>query len=640
MVTLEYAQEVVDNVPAGLLVLSPELRVVAVNRWFLDTFHLRREEVVGRELYEVIQPVGPPRRVAGAAEEPQTSQEVFLTLPVPGTTEMRDVRVTLNQMQQAAENRVLLVIEDLSESQRLRTAAEASERRLRELVENLRTVIWEARGDSRRFSFVSRQAEEILGYPVEKWLGEPDFWLRRLHPDDSERTLSVHRQAIAEGRDHDLEYRILSAKGQWVWIRDIVRVLKDSSNQVTQLRGFMVNITERKLVEDQLLQAQKMESVGRLAGGVAHDFNNLLTIINGYGQLVRDQLDADDPRRVHLEEILKAGDRAASLTRQLLAFSRRQVLAPQVLDLNTVVSNMQKMLRRLIGEDVELVTDLSSDLGHVKADPGQIEQVIMNLAVNARDAMPQGGRLTIETQNVDFDPVYARSHFNAPPGPYVLLAVSDTGVGMDAVTQAHLFEPFFTTKEKGRGTGLGLAMVYGIVKQSGGYIWLYSEPGKGSSFKVYLPRVEDAVRAQAPAEAAKEGLQGWETVLLVEDEAALRTMVRRVLESNGYRVLEARHGDDALQVVEQHVGPVHLLLTDVVMPGMSGRELAEHLTSQHRGLKVLFMSGYTDDAIVHHGVLHPGAAFLQKPFTPEGMVRRVREVLDSNSSTKPPQDLS
>jgi two-component system cell cycle sensor histidine kinase/response regulator CckA len=390
------------------------------------------------------------------------------------------------------------------------------------------------------------------------------------------------------------------------------------------------DITSRKSIERQLLQAQKMEAVGRLAGGIAHDFNNLLTAIFGSSDLLLDDLSRDDHRRADVEDIKKAAQRAAALTRQLLAFSRQQVLAPQVLDLNALIADVEKLLRRLIGEDLEFRTVLAPDLGAVRADPGQLEQVIMNLAVNARDAMPQGGKLTVETANVDLDDAYAPAHVPVVPGRYAMLAVSDTGIGMDTQVKAHLFEPFFTTKEKGKGTGLGLAMVYGIVKQSDGYIWVYSEPGQGTTFKIYLPRVEAAAEPPAPKPMPPASLRGAETVLLAEDEEAVRNLTRRVLEAHGYTVLVAANGQEALRLADSHTGPIHLLLTDVVMPNMSGRQLAKRVVSGRHATKVLYLSGYTDDAIVQHGVLEPGIAFLQKPFTPQGLARKLREVLDAS----------
>jgi signal transduction histidine kinase len=381
--------------------------------------------------------------------------------------------------------------------------------------------------------------------------------------------------------------------------------------------------------EERLRQAQKMEAVGRLAGGVAHDFNNLLTVITSYSDLLLEDLGPDDPKRDDVGEIRKAAQGAAALTRQLLAFSRQQVLEPKVLDLRATVTGTEKLLQRLIGDDIRLTTALAPDLGAVKADPVQLEQIIINLAVNARDAMPTGGRLTIEAANVEMDEVYVRSHAPARPGRYVMLAMSDTGIGMDDQTKARIFEPFFTTKERGKGTGLGLATVYGIVKQAGGFIWVYSEPGRGTSFKVYLPRVDEPVEPGVARTARAEPGRGTETVLVVEDAAAVRMVTRQVLERYGYAVLEAPNGDTALRLAAKHHGPIHLLLTDVVMPGLSGRQLAEQLAQLRPDMKVLYVSGYGDSAVVHHGILEAGVAYLQKPFTPESLARRVRDALDA-----------
>ena len=389
----------------------------------------------------------------------------------------------------------------------------------------------------------------------------------------------------------------------------------------------MHDITERKQLEEQLRQSQKMEAVGRLAGGIAHDFNNLLNVITGYGELISERLPQGDPMGAKVDQIKKAAQRAASLTRQLLAFSRKQVIEPRVLDLNALLADLDKMLRRMIGEDIEMSTVEGQPLGRIKADPGQIEQIVMNLVVNARDAMPQGGKLTLGTANVDLDQAFARRNAGARAGAYVLLSVGDTGTGMDPETQSHIFEPFFTTKEMGKGTGLGLATVYGIVKQNNGYIEVESAPGRGACFRVYLPRVQDRAEALRARESTAPP-QGSETILVVEDEDLVRQVVREALRSFGYTVLETGDAEEGARICKSHAGPIHLLMTDVIMPKMNGRALAKRLTLQRPDLKVLYMSGYTDSAIVQHGVLEPGVSFLQKPFALTALARKVRDVLD------------
>ncbi len=380
--------------------------------------------------------------------------------------------------------------------------------------------------------------------------------------------------------------------------------------------------------EEQLRHAQKMEAVGRLAAGVAHDFNNILSVVLSYTSMLIDELHEDNPMHADLEEIKKAGERAAGLTRQLLTFSRQQLLKPQVLDLNVLITRTEKMLRRMAGEGVAVKVVLGDALGKVKADPGHLEQVLMNLVVNACDAMPGGGKLTIETQNINLDEAYSSEHFGSAPGACVMLAISDTGIGMDKEIQQRIFEPFFTTKEKGKGTGLGLSTVFGIVRQSGGNIWVYSEPGRGSTFKIYLPRTGETEIPESPPTPTRS-FRGTETVLLVEDEEQLRVVVRGILRRNGYHLIEARDGEEALRMSENHQEKIHLLLTDVVMPHMNGPELAERLLPTRPDMRVLYVSGYTEDAIVHHRVVSPGVALLQKPITPEALLRRVRVALDA-----------
>jgi PAS domain S-box-containing protein len=436
-------------------------------------------------------------------------------------------------------------------------------------------------------------------------------------------------QHLEKGRVDGAEVEWKRQDGSFITVRLSGRAVADDHNKVAEIEVIVEDVTERRLLENQFRQAQKMEAVGRLSGGIAHDFNNLLGVIIGYSEILLDRLDPEERLHKNAEEIKKAGERAASLTRQLLAFSRQQVLEPKVLDLNRVVTDVTKMLRRMIGEDINVVSVLASTVARVKADQGQIEQVLMNLAVNARDAMPQGGTLSIETANMELDEAYARRHPPTQPGRYVMLAMTDTGCGMDAETQAHIFEPFFTTKEVGKGTGLGLATVYGVVKQSGGYIWVYSEPGRGTTFKIYLPAVDEPMETGPTGGGPAKTTRGTETVLVVEDDEPLRKLTRECLEENGYTVLATANSAEAVETAERYGGTIHLMVTDVVMPGMNGRELAARLASLRPEMKVLYMSGYTDDAIVRHFVLEPGLAFLQKPFTQKVLARKVRELLDS-----------
>ena len=484
---------------------------------------------------------------------------------------------------------------------------------------------------------VNRRELEMLGYTEKELLGRP-VWKFVVEEEITRQVIMAKIAGdVSFHETFERTYRRKDGTTLPVLIKD--RVIPDKKGRITGIRSMIEDITERRRAEEalrkseeQLRQWQRVEAIGRLAGGVAHDFNNLLMTIKGCSELLLGELDARDSRREEVEEIRKAAERATALTRQLLAFGRRQVLQPQVLDLNEVVANMGRMLQRLIGEDIHLLTVLDAELWPVKVDPGQFEQVIMNLAVNARDAMPGGGKLTIETANVVLDEKYARRHVSVKPGPCVMLAVTDNGCGMDKETQSHLFEPFFTTKAKEEGTGLGLSTVYGIVKQSGGNIWAYSESGLGTTFKIYLPRVEEAVKTYKPKVVPTVSPGGSETILLVEDEEAVRAIVSKILQNKGYTVLEAHHGHEALQICKDHQGPIHLMVTDVVMPHMSGRELAERLTSLRPELRVLYMSGYPDKAIAHHGVLEAGTSFLQKPFTLSALECKVRDLLDA-----PPQ---
>lgn len=473
--------------------------------------------------------------------------------------------------------------------------------------------------------------EKILGYTQEDL--EHTSAAEQIYPEDREKVAKAAEEALRTGRGRNLEYRMRHKDGTWRTLESSASTIV-KGGQVEKLVIVNRDVTERKRLEEQFRQSQKMEAVGRLSGGVAHDFNNLLGVIIGYGEVLQEGTAADSPLRNCIDEMLKAGHRAASLTRQLLAFSRQQVMDPRVLDLNSVVRDMEKMLKRLITEDIELKTVLDPGLAHIKADQGQIEQVIMNLVVNARDAMLNGGKLEIATCNFHMDEDFVRRYpYPVLVGDYALLTVSDTGIGMDAAARNRVFEPFFTTKGKGKGTGLGLSTVYGVVKQSGGYIEVSSEPGTGATFKIYLPKVEEALDAQKHMADLPDSLHGSETVLLVEDETSLRKLSRHLLKLCGYSVLEAENGAEALKIGQEYQQrTIHLLLTDVVMPGMSGRALADRLVKQHPETRVVYMSGYTGQTVGEHGVLAEGSLFLPKPFTREALARKVRAALDGKSA--------
>lgn len=496
-----------------------------------------------------------------------------------------------------------------------------SEERYRVFVENAHDIIYEHDLEG-KFTSINKAGEQITGYTLEETLklNIADT----VGPDHVDKARQMIRAKLDGQSITAYELEVVAKDGRRIPVEVNTSLVFQDGTPIG-VQGIARDVTERKQLEEQLRQSQKMEAIGQLAGGVAHDFNNLLTVIGGYSSILLVKLPPDSPYRNSVEEIKKASDRASSLTRQLLAFSRKQILQPKILDLNTVVSDLDKMLRRLIGEDIDLLTITDPNLYKVKADPGQIEQVLLNLVVNARDAMPEGGKLTIETSNAMISKDYAQLH-GIPSGPYIMLAVSDTGCGMDAATREHIFEPFFTTKMAGKGTGLGLATLYGIVKQSGGNVWVYSELGHGTTFKIYLQRAEEFAET-GELTGTKPTPEGTETVLLVEDDDQVRAILKQILENQGYHVLSASHGDEAL-AISQEPGDIQLMITDVVMPQMSGRELAERIVAARPSLRVLFMSGYTDDAIVRHGLLDEKLNFIHKPFDSATVARKVRDVLD------------
>jgi len=530
-----------------------------------------------------------------------------------------------NRLEEPAVRAIVINYRDVTERKRAEAAVRISEERFRLVSQATNDAIWDldlATG----LVWWNEGTHTLFRYAPREVGTDPSWWAERVHPEDRERVLASSQAALDEGAAlWSAEFRFQRADGSYAQVVDRAHILRDAEGRAVRMIGSMMDLSERRSLEEQLAQAHKMEAVGRLAGGIAHDFNNLLSAILGYGDLMLPKLH-DPTLRFKMMEIRKAAERAAALTRQLLAFSRKQVLVPEVVPVGGLISELSRMLRRLIGEDIELVTRVPSTPVAVRADPGQLEQVLMNLAVNARDAMPRGGKLTIEAAVVDPDDAFRREHPDVPAGRQVMISVTDTGVGMDPEVSKHIFEPFFTTKEKGKGTGLGLATVYGIVTQSGGHVEVETAPGQGTRFRIFLPAVEVAP-AIAPA-APEEVVGGSETLLLVEDEAALRSLGQEILRDQGYKVLAAGSGGEALELARNHTAPIHLLVTDVVMPGMDGRELADRLAPLHPETRCLFMSGYTDDAIVRRGVWEEGMPFLQKPFSIDALALKVREVLD------------
>ena len=635
-----FYRTVLSSIHEDILVIDRDYRIRDINNSALKTLGVAREKAIGHYCYEISHHLGAPCHEHGEqcplGRVFETDESVnchHLHVGTDGTRVYVDILMSPMKDEEGNVTHVVAAARDVTDLFESREELQRSQNLLNDSQEIAKIGGWEYDVIKGKMTWTN---EVYRIYGVDK-----DYDIDDIEKDTSfysEEDQPIIRQAfasaVAHGRPYDLELRLNAGDGMHKRVRTMGKPVLENG-KVVRVVGNIIDMTGRKKaaeerlsLQEQLRQSQKVEAIGQLAGGIAHDFNNALTVILGNAEMVLGDVDKNDPFYGVVEEIKKAGERASRLTRQLLAFSRKQILRPEILNLNEVVSGMERMLGRMILENIELKTELVPDLGLVEADHGQIEQVIINLAVNARDAMPGGGKLTIETKNVELDDIYARKHLAVAPGSYVMLAVSDTGIGITKEVQERIFEPFFTTKEEERGTGLGLSTVYGIVKQSKGNIWVYSEPGKGAAFKIYLPRVERA--GVERKDGAGEEIQtpyGSETVLAVEDEELVRKVVSKFLDKFGYTVLVAANGEEALRICREHKGPIHLLLTDVVMPGLSGKELATQLRELRPELKVLFMSGYTDNAIVKHGILEDGIAFVQKPFTHQALVWKVREVL-------------
>jgi len=622
-----------NNSPNPVFLKDTEGRYLLVNKNFERVLRVSEEQIRGKKDEEVF----PPEQAAAfrsndlqvlQAGVPLQFEEVALHEDGPHTSIVHKFPLFDADGKLYATGGIST---DITERKRVEDALRRSEARYREMVENTSYGVYHATRNG-RFLDVNPALVTMLGYSSKDALLAVSLADGIYHNlEDRARLID---QVLRTGRVMKAEVEWKRKDGKPITVRISGRALYDEAGELAGTEGIIENLTEWRELEKQFRQAQKMEAVGRLAGGVAHDFNNLLTIIKGNNDLLSDHVEQSEPHRSSIEQIRKASDRAVSLTRQLLAFSRMQVLEPRVLNLNAVVAELSKMLPRLISENIELVFAPDQALGQVKADPGQVEQVIMNLAVNARDAMPEGGKLVVETTNFTMDDEYVRRHPAALPGQYVMLAVTDTGHGMGTATLNHIFEPFFTTKELGKGTGLGLATVYGIVKQSGGFIWVYSEPGKGTTFKIYLPRVDEPVEPMQHSKNGVTAARGTETILLVEDEEALRELVGQFLRKNGYTVLEAKNGVEGLLIAERQSGSIHLLMTDVVMPKMGGWELAKRLVVQRPGLKVVYMSGYSEYTATPRQNEEWRETFVQKPFTMAVLARKVRDALERQDRTR------
>ena len=629
----ERLKTIFNSVRAGILIIDPETHIIVdANPVAVEMVGCARSQIVGAVCHQHVCPAERGRcPITDLGQSVDNSERKLLKA---GGSVVPIIK-TISSFALKGRQYLLESFIDITEHKGAEEALKASEERYRGLFNGFPVGLYRTSAEGELID-VNPAVVELLGYPDRESLLNINVSEAYVKPEER---LTFQETLLKEGLIRNFVYQLRRYDGSLIWVEDNARAVRDTDGHVLYYVGSMVDITQRRrseqamvVLQDQLRQSQKMEAVGQLAGGIAHDFNNLLTVIGGYTELSLRHLNTGDALKDIMEGIQKASNRAAELTRQLLAFSRRQLMEMKVLDLNSLLRDLDKMLHRLIGEDIEVVTLLPQDLGCVRADPGQIEQVIMNLAVNARDAMPSGGRLTIETGNVNLDESYALKHAEMPTGRYVMLSVSDTGQGMTAQVRERVFEPFFTTKEKGKGTGLGLSTVYGIVKQSAGYVWVYSEPGIGTSFKIYLPRIDDPAEAIDGSATPLEDMRGDETILLVEDDDGVRELTRTTLIAQGYQVIAVSSGHAAMDIYRNATEPIQLILTDIVMPGMGGRELVDQLRPQLTGTKVIYMSGYTQNGVLGHGILHRGINYIQKPYTMDGLCGTVRRVLDRPDS--------
>ncbi len=623
LTTERRCRTVIDAANDAIAVLTPDGYVMDVNRRWQQIRGLTREELIGGHIREYA-PIG-QEDVNVAVYMRLVEAKGGQSMPVPirhANGSVIYLQFSNTVVDLSGQSVVIAIGRDVTETIEATRLLEASESKYRSLIENIPDIVWRATLEG-RITFISPQVESICGFSAEELMAAPQtFWVDRVHPDDRDRVHAAYRR-LELGTPYTSEYRWRHKDGKWIWIRSHAVLGRSAPEPFVE--GTFAEVTEHKRMEEEIRQSQKMEALGQLTGGVAHDFNNMLAIILGNGRMLLEDVAQEDPRRADVEAVVEAGDRAAALTRQLLTFSRRQIVQPQVLNLDHLVGGIEKMLRRVIGEDVELIIDLHSSDGALLADAGEIEQVIFNLALNARDAMPAGGRLRIETSTTEVDAFGAVNHIDMAAGTYVVLTVTDTGCGMDADTRERIFEPFFTTKGQ-RGTGLGLSTCYGIIKRDKGHIWVYSEPDQGSVFKVYFPSAKAGAPETDRRKESTDDYRGTETVLVIEDDNQLRATITKILNGRGYSVVAATHGQQAMALADAHP-EINVVLSDMVMPGMNGPDAVSSIQTKHPQIKAVFMSGYTDHPVLRNGVAQGSVNFIQKPFSPIGLAAKIRESL-------------